>query len=119
MNPTVAHSNYYIGFIELCVALRYGLLLPIFSCLSAGHMRKSAEADEPIEMPFGCGHGWAQGTNHVLHGGPDLPREGALLQGTFPNMPSGRMTQRDSHVAACGDVAISPPLPWQLVIAAV
>ena len=50
----------------------------------------SAEAGEPIEMPFGCGHGWAQGTNHVLHGGPDLPREGALLQGTFPNMPSGR-----------------------------
>jgi len=38
-----------------------------------------AKMDEPIKMPFWCGLvGWR---NHLLDGGPDPSREGALLMG--------------------------------------
>jgi len=35
---------------------------------------------EPIEMPFGVWT-WVGPVNHVLDGGPDTPREGAILSG--------------------------------------
>ena len=38
---------------------------------------------EPIEMPFGMVT-WVGPRNHVIHGGPDPPREGAILMVSGP-----------------------------------
>ena len=50
--------------------------VPWSVCVSVLHNRVSpTKTDEPIEMPFAAGFGWAQalnvGSHHILGGSPD------------------------------------------------
>jgi len=49
-------------------------------CVSVGYNREPYKTDEPIEVAIGT---WTRvgPRNHVLGGGPDTSREGALLGG--------------------------------------
>jgi len=49
-------------------------------CVSVAHNRELRKTAEPIEMPFGV---WTRvgPRNHVLSGGPDPPKEGAIFWG--------------------------------------
>jgi len=51
-------------------------------CVCWGHGWAVQKTAEPIMMPFG-GLIHVSPGNHVLDGSPDLPREGALLRGTY------------------------------------
>ena len=49
--------------------------------MSVAHNRELRKTAEPIEMPFGV---WTRvgPRNHVLSGGPDPPKEGAIFWGS-------------------------------------
>jgi len=90
-------------------------------CVSLGLLattRSRAKTDEPIECRLGGtrpGLGYMGPTNHVLDRGVHiLPREGALLRGTYAG---GQYILKATHSGAVrGDAVRLPSLLWPLAI---
>jgi len=57
-----------------------GLFVSLYVCLSLVTTMYCGKTAEPIEMPFGMWGGVGH-SHHVLDGGPDPPREGAIWGG--------------------------------------
>ena len=96
VRPSVRHSSELLSFrliirphrgatyVDAAHCYRLSSVVCWLVCLSVRlsfcHTSEPAKTAAPIEMPFGRRTRVGPG-NHVLDGGPDIPREGVILRG--------------------------------------